>query len=183
MENFKKNYISLLYLISFIWLVFLIDLLIPFNLNSWGILPREISGLRGIICSPFLHVNLQHIISNTVPILIFGMLVIWYYRKNAFKVFAFSILISGSLVWVFARKSLHIGASSLIYALFTFLIFAGIYQRKIGGIIISIIVGVMYSGLIWGVLPTQTYISWEGHLSGAIAGFILSRILYKKAKS
>lgn len=163
-----------------IWAVFAVNLLLPLDLNRFGIYPRSIRGLWGIAFSPFLHANIFHILSNSVPFLILGSMLFIFYTKYAMRVFVYSILISGTLVWIFARPAIHIGMSGVIYAFATFLIFAGFYKRKIASILISILVIVLYGGLIWGLFPNNFYVSWEGHLSGAVAGYILASTYYKK---
>jgi membrane associated rhomboid family serine protease len=175
----KKIEPVLIILVIF-WAVFAVNFILPIDLNRFGIYPRNIRGLWGIVFSPFLHANIFHIISNSVPFLVLGSMLFLFYTKNALRVFVYSIIISGVLVWIFARPAIHIGMSGVIYAMATFLIFAGFYKRKIASILISILVIVLYGGLIWGLFPNNFYVSWEGHLGGAIAGFILAQSFYKK---
>lgn len=163
-----------------IWAIFALNFILPVDLNKFGIYPRTIHGLWGIIFSPFLHANIFHIISNSIPFLVLGSMLFLFYTKYALRVFIYSIIISGTLVWVFARPAIHIGMSGVIYAFATFLIFAGFYKKKIASILISILVIVLYGGLIWGLFPNNFYVSWEGHISGAIAGYILASAYYKK---
>lgn len=137
-------------------------------------MPRSKEGIIGIITSPFLHANTLHIVSNTVPLAVLTFLTLLFYRRIAFSVIVFSIVLSGLLVWVLARPAIHIGASSLIYALASFLIFMGLFRRSFVSLIIAAGVGFLYGGLIWGVFPTNPYISWEGHLFGAFAGGVLA---------
>lgn len=168
-------------LIFAMWFIWAVNLIIPVNLNMFGIKPRSISGLIGIICSPFLHANLAHILSNTIPLLFLGSVTIMFYRKLALDVFILGSLIGGILVWIFARNAIHIGASGLIYSLASFLIFFGIFKKNIKSVLISILIIFTYGGLVWGVLPLIKGVSWEGHLFGAIAGFIIA-YLYKNKK-
>ena len=166
---------NILIFIAIIWVVFLIDLLIPFiDLDQYGIIPRQINGLLGIITAPFLHANLLHIVSNTVPLIILLFILFKFYEKQAFLVVILSILIGGSLVWLFGRNAIHIGASGLIYSLAAYIITFGFLQKRILNIVISIIIIFLYEGLIWGILPTKFYVSWEGHLFGAVAGVFLA---------
>lgn len=175
----KKLKPLFIFIIS-LWIIWLIDLILPVDLNSLGIKPRSISGLIGIICSPFLHGNLAHLISNTIPLLVLGSVTILFYEKQALKVFVMGAIIGGLLVWLFGRSAIHIGASGLIYALASFLIFYGMFKKDFKSILISILVILTYGGLIWGVLPTVRGVSWEGHLFGAVAGFIIANLMNRK---
>ncbi len=178
MDKLKPVFI----IIVLVWMVFLVDLIFPYEFNKFGIIPRKLIGLRGVLCAPFLHANLSHILSNSLPFLVLGTVTHLYYSKNALMVFIFSVIISGLLVWLFARPSIHVGMSGVIYAYASFLIFAGFYTRKFWGIVISVLVVVLYGSLVWGLLPRNPYISWEGHLAGAIAGYLLAFAFYRKTK-
>ncbi|MGB5988259.1 MAG: rhomboid family intramembrane serine protease [Marinifilaceae bacterium] len=167
-------------LIGIVWAVFIINSITPFyNFNHLGIIPRTVRGLAGIICSPFLHASLSHIISNTIPLFVLTFLLFSFYKKYALEVFAILILLSGSLVWLFARSACHIGASGLIYALAAFIVTSGFYSRNIRTSILSIVVIFVYGGLIFGIFPTRFNVSWEGHLFGAISGIFVSYQLFK----
>jgi len=163
-----------------VWLVFILDIIIPIDFNNYGILPRTIQGLVGIPLSPFLHAGLFHIISNTIPLFILLFLLFTFYKKESLPVIVLIILIGGILVWIFGRKSYHIGASGLIYGLFSFLVVSGFLRKNIKTIIVSIIVIFLYGGLIYGIFPQQSHISWEAHLFGAIAGIICSYLFKTK---
>lgn len=167
-------------LVVFIWAVFLIEFAFSLNFAKFGIAPRNLVGLRGILLAPFIHGNIYHIISNTLPLAVLGSILFIFYTKNAYQILLFSILLSGVGVWIFARPSFHIGISGVIYALATFIIFAGFYKKQFLSIIISIVVVIAYGGLIWGLLPGKVDVSFEGHLAGAISGVILAGAYYKK---
>jgi membrane associated rhomboid family serine protease len=169
-----------IYMFVLVWGVFILNKVLPYDLNIFGIIPRKLIGLRGIVCSPFLHANTAHIISNSLPFLILGSVLFIYYPKNALKVLFLSIGISGALVWVFARPNIHIGLSSVIYAFASFLIIAGFYRKNFWSVLIAIAVIIFYGGLIWGILPTNHFISWEGHLSGVLAGIYCGANYYKE---
>ena len=170
------------YFIVVLYAIHIIDMVLPFDLGAFGIRPRSISGLRGVVLSPFLHGSWQHIVSNTVPLFVLMALTFSFYPKIAIRVVVFNILISGILTWIIGRSAIHIGASGLIYALASFLVVYGFFKKRILPLLVSIGVAFLYGGLIWGMLPTVAhYISWEGHLSGAIAGAIVAYILRDKA--
>jgi len=157
-------------MLFFMWLLFFIEMKFDIDLSVFGILPRELIGLIGIVLSPLLHGSIVHIISNTLPLLFLGTSLYYFYGRIAKKVFVMCYLLTGLMVWLFARTSFHIGASGLIYGIASFLFFSGIVRTEFKSTIISIAVAVAYGGLIWGVLPTIHGISWESHLFGALVG-------------
>lgn len=161
------------------WLVFLWEQYFQVSLNSYGILPRDFIGLRGVLFSPFIHGDLSHIINNTYPVLILGTAIFYFYRKSAKFVFLYSFIMTGVWVWAMARSSFHIGASGLIYAWGAFTFLSGVLNRNKRMMGLSLLIVFLYGSMIWGVLPLEEGISWESHLFGAIAGFILA-IVFRK---
>lgn len=167
-------------LVVIIWAVFLVELTFQVDLSVYGIVPLNITGLRGIIFAPFLHGNIYHLTSNTIPLAILGSVLFLFYYKRAYHVLIGSILLTGMAVWIFGRPNIHIGISGVIYAFATFLVFAGFYRRKFWDVVISIAVIIVYGGLIWGLFPGKFYISYESHIAGALSGILLARMYYKK---
>lgn len=154
-----------------------------FNVNYYGIAPREISHLPGIIFGPFLHGDWSHLVSNFFPFVIFSSLIGLHSLKRFWLVFVLSILMTGSLVWVFARGgSIHIGMSGVVYSMWGYLIVYGLMQKHFRDIVISILVLILYGGLVFGVLPKSPNISYESHLFGAIAGGFIGYFLSKPKK-
>jgi membrane associated rhomboid family serine protease len=176
----KKFYLPIYFLIA-VWSVFIIDFFLPIRLNQYGIYPRHVNGLIGILFCPFLHANLHHVICNSLPLFVLLSITTYFFRKNNLTiVFSISIL-GGLLVWVFGRSSYHVGASLLVFGLASFIIFFGIFEKKILPIILSIIVFCLYgTSLLIGLLPIFPGVSWEGHLCGLIAGIIVAKQLAKK---
>lgn len=162
-----------------LWGIFFIDAVIPYDFCQWGIQPRSARGLVGIFTSPFLHGSLKHIASNSVPVFVLLMTLVTFYRQRAAVAVIGIAVIGGGLVWLLGRSASHVGISGLIYGLTTFLIAAGIFQKKFKSIVISIVVVVVYGGIMWGVMPGQYWISWEGHLFGAVAGVMMAYVLFK----
>lgn len=169
----KKNLISSLAFIGIIWAVYLINLplaLADFDLNRYGLEPRTLHGLIGIFTMPFLHSGLNHLLGNTVPLVVL-LLMLAFTRPNPKRVIICLTVMSGIMLWVLGRHKVHVGASGLIYALAAYLMAAGFYERKIASAITAVLVVVLYGGtLFWGLFPIAAEVSWEGHLLGAVAG-------------
>lgn len=168
-----------------IWLLEIIDLFVLGSaLNRYGIRPRNLSGLRGILFAPFLHGGLGHLMANTIPFLVLGWFVMLREISDFFLVSLITIVASGLGVWLFgSANSIHIGASGLIFGYFGFLLSRGYFERSATGIAFSLLVGVLYGSLIWGVLPIRSGISWEGHLFGFLGGVLAARLLARRKKS
>ena len=165
-----------------IWFVFWIDIKFDFDFVQNGIYPRTFSGLQGILFSPFIHADIEHLYNNSLPLFALLAALQFFYRKQLVKVLVFGIALSGAITWVIARNSYHIGASGLIYVLFSFIFFKGIQTKHIRLVALSLAVIVVYGGLVWYIFPTpevlgKNSISWEGHLSGLLTGFVLTLIL------
>ena len=137
-----------------------------------GIYPRTLAGLPGIIFSPFIHAGTDHLLSNTLPLLVVGSGTIYFYRAIAYRVVGLIWLFSGFWIWLAARQSYHIGASGLIYGLVCFLFFSGIIRKDTRLMAVSLLVTFLYGSMVWGILPIDQSVSWEAHLFGSIAGII-----------
>ena len=162
-------------LLILMWSVFFFENSFNIDLTSHGILPRTVSGLQGVIFSPFLHGNLNHIANNSFPLFILTTALIYFYRDVSLKILFYGILLSGLITWVIGRESYHIGASSLIYVLVSFIFFKGLMTQYYRLMALSLTVVIIYGGLIWYVFPeVDKQISWEGHLAGLITGFFFS---------
>lgn len=155
-----------------IWLVFLLDQFLP--LEHLGLVPRTFRGIPGIVASTFLHKNLAHIVANSVPLVIFLMLLAGS-RSDSATVVSGIILIGGVLLWVFGRDARHIGASGLLFGLITFMLVSGVLERRWQAMIVALVVAVLYGTTLFsGVMPFQPGVSWEGHLFGAVAGVVMA---------
>jgi len=161
------------------WMVYLISLSLNLDLSRMGILPRDMIGILGIISGPVVHANFSHLLSNTMPLLILGWAIFFFYPKVSYKSFIVIYVLTGLFVWLFARQVYHIGASGIVYGFVSFLFFSGIFRRDNKSIAIALIVTFLYGGIVWGVLPGQKGISWESHLFGGIAGIITAFIFRK----
>lgn len=161
------------------WLVFLLAAVGGMDLHALGILPRTFAGLLGVFTSPFVHSNLNHIGSNTVPLLVVGTGLFYFYKEIAWRVLGMIYLFTGFWVWLAARPSFHIGASGLIYGLVCFTFFSGLIRRDNSLLAISLLVTFLYGSMVWGILPVDQTVSWESHLFGSAAG-IFAAIYFRK---
>ncbi|RPE00265.1 rhomboid family intramembrane serine protease [Aureibaculum marinum] len=168
-----------LYFVLSLWIVFWIEGTYNLYLTKYGLYPHTIKGLRGIVFSPFLHSGIKHLFNNSIPLFILMTALFYFYRKIAFKVLIYGVLLSGLLTWVIGRPSYHIGASGVVYLLFSFVLFSGMIRKYYRLIAVSLIVIFLYGSMIWYILPIKEGISWEGHLSGFLVGLLLA-IIYRK---
>jgi membrane associated rhomboid family serine protease len=180
--NFKQQIKWVVIVLAVVSVIEIINFLTGRMLNQLGNIPRYVPGLKGIIFGPFLHGSLQHFFSNIIPLGIFTYLMLQYGTKRYLLVTLWIVLLSGLLVWLFGRSASHIGASGLIYGYFGYLVVAGFLSKRFKLLAISLLVAFFYGGLIFGVMPTTPFVSWESHLFGFIAGIIAARLWAKPTK-
>ena len=166
--------------IVILWLVKLFEFEFQLDFSAWGVFPLSEKGLRGILFSPLIHANFEHLIANTLPTFILTFSLFFFYRKSAYTIFVLIYLLSGFFVWIGGREALHIGVSGVIYGLAAFLFLSGIISQNIRLLTISMIVALIYGGMFWGIFPVKPDISWESHLWGGVSGFGLA-LLYRKS--
>ncbi|KGF73226.1 peptidase S54 [Neosynechococcus sphagnicola sy1] len=164
--------------VAVFWGLEVVDTVLRGSLDRFGIVPRSLTGLRGILFAPFLHLGFSHVIANTIPFLILGWLVMLRRRSDFWIVSLVTMVVSGLGVWLTAPAgSVTVGASGLIFGYLGFLLLRGYFERSWSALFLAVVVGVVYGGLIWGVLPGQPGISWQGHLFGFIGGAIAAWLL------
>lgn len=159
------------------WLVYWIEIKFVLHFNTWGVYPRTLKGLRGVLFSPFIHSDLKHLFNNTVPMFVLTMALVYFYHNVKWRVFFLGFVITGVFTWILGRPANHIGASGLIYMLTAFLFFKGVFSKQYQLTALAFVVVFLYGSLVWYAFPgMDPKISWEGHLSGFIAGFLLSLV-------
>jgi membrane associated rhomboid family serine protease len=156
------------------WLAKTVEYFLPTNFKPFGLYPRTIEGLKGIICSPFIHEDFKHLTGNTLPFFLLSTAIFYFYRKQSHRIILYLWFLTETAVWLGARSAIHIGASGLVYAFASFLFFSGILSKERRLIAISLLVIFLYGGMIWGIFPESPFISWESHLFGTVSGFIIS---------
>ena len=177
----RKDVIGIAWLLVALWVAFAIDLFLP--LEQFGLRPRSLTGLPGIVAMPFVHINLSHIVSNTVPLTVLLALVA-FGRYHTARTVAYIVVVGGVLLWCFGRDANHVGASGLVFGLATFLVAGGYLANSASALIISVVTLVLYgSSILMGVLPLQVGVSWDGHLSGAVAGILVATVLRSATRS
>ena len=161
------------------WLVFWYQIRVDYGIKAYGIRPQKLEGLLGIFTGPFLHGDINHLYNNSIPLFVLSLALFYFYKKIAWKVILYGILLSGFLTWVIGSNGNHIGASGLIYVLVSFIFFKGIFANHYRLIALSLIVIFLYGSMIWYVFPIKSGMSWEGHLGGLITGFVFALIFRK----
>ena len=178
---------SLYILVGFIGVILVVELLnglFDHSLSAYGIVPRTTSGLIGIPFSPFLHGSFLHVQSNAVGLLALGTLAVIRSGSRFPWVCLIVILVGGAGVWLVARQASHVGASGLVFGLFGYLVAKGVIDRNIlSALVAAVVAGVFGWVILSGIVPTQTYVSWEGHLCGLAAGVVAAIITKERAAS
>ncbi|MDD7917289.1 rhomboid family intramembrane serine protease [Actinomycetospora callitridis] len=167
--------------VALLWVLEILDRTVfvaidpPQGLDDDGIIPRSVEGLGGILWAPFLHGGFEHLASNTVPLLVFGFLVLAGGLGQFLAVTAVIWVVSGVGTWLIGSPGSTIGASGIIFGWFAFLLVRGFFARSVGQIVLAVVLFLIYGSLLLGVLPSNPGISWQAHLCGAIGGIIAAR--------
>jgi membrane associated rhomboid family serine protease len=171
MRAFFWRATALVVFVALLWVVHVVNWIIGYGFNpAFGLIPRHVSGLDGVIAMPLLHGNFAHLMANTPPLIVMGVLLVATTTRALLAVNAVVIGLGGGLVWLFGSSAIHIGASGLVFGWFGFLVVRGLVDRSPITLGAALLVGVLYGSILWGVLPGQPGVSWEAHLFGAIAG-------------
>jgi membrane associated rhomboid family serine protease len=162
--------------VGILWMIHIVKTLGHFQWGRFGIYPREVDGIAGIFLAPLIHGDFQHLLSNSVPLFFMTALILFFYPRVANISLGLLYVITGLLVWLFARQVYHIGASGVVYAMVSFVFWNGVFRRNLRSIVLALVIIVMYSGYFAGIVPGEEGISWESHLLGAITGILISFI-------
>ena len=182
MSEEKKRFVySLVFpglFLLLLWVVKFFEISMEISLVEGGVYPRKGSGLQGILFSPLIHSDWKHLINNSMPAFLLSLALFYFYRDIAYKIWFLIYLIGGILLWSVGRQAYHIGASGLIYGLASFLLLSGLIRRVRSLIAISLLVVFWYGSMVWGLLPIDFEVSFEGHITGAVSGVILA-VIYR----
>ena len=176
-ELFFHSILKSVIIVSLLWVVFLMNDIFGLHWNDYGLAPRELRGLFGIFTMPFLHGDLSHLFSNSVPLLVLLFSVFYFFDRKAVLILMMTWFMSGILTWVIGIEGVHIGASGIVYALAFFLVTISILKQETKLMAYSLIIIFLYGSIVWGFFPQlfpDKHISWEGHLAGAITGIALA---------
>lgn len=159
--------------VALLWVLELIDTLLRHRLDAYGVRPLEIDGLAGIVTAPLLHSGWSHLVANTVPLLVLGFVLLLSGVREWLRVTAIVWVVGGLGTWLIGGvHTNHIGASGLVFGWLAFLVVRGFFTRHPGQVVVGVVVLLAYGGILWGVLPTQSGVSWQGHLCGALGGVL-----------
>jgi membrane associated rhomboid family serine protease len=176
-QKFKTQATILGGLVGTMWAVMIVNTVLDGQLDQFGIAPHDMVGLRGILFAPFLHGDFGHLISNTMPFIVLGWLVMLAETTDILVVTGLSMLIGGVGTWLFGSVGTnHIGASGVVFGFLGYLLMRGYFDRKISSILISLFVFSIYGTVLFGILPGKAGISWEGHLFGFLGGVLTARL-------
>ncbi len=171
MRAFLRRATALAAFIALLWAVQVVNWITGYGLNpTFGLIPRYLGGLDGVIAMPLLHGSFGHLMANTLPLLVMGGLLVATTTRALLPINAVVIGIGGGLVWLFGSSAIHVGASGLVFGWFGFLVVRGLVDRSPITLGAALVVGVLYGSILRGVLPGQPGVSWEAHLFSAIAG-------------
>ncbi len=162
--------------VALLWVVLAFNWALDLDMQRYGVRPRDARGLIGILVAPLLHGDFAHLLSNSLPLLVLGTVMLHLYPTAAVRVFAAVYLVPGIAVWLFGRDSVHIGASGIAYGLVAYILVAGLLRRDRRAIAASLLVCFMYGALVWGVLPIEPGASWETHLAGSLTGIVCALV-------
>jgi membrane associated rhomboid family serine protease len=167
--------------VAVLWFLEIIDaLFLRGALDGFGIAPRTLTSLPAVLVAPFLHAGFGHLMANTIPFVVLGWMVMWRRTSDLFVVFLASAIASGLGVWLFGgAHTLHLGLSGVIFGFFGFLLARGYYERSAGAIGVALAAFLLYGGILWGVLPLQQGVSWQGHLFGFVGGVVTAYVMVR----
>lgn len=178
--NFRLALAMTLAFVGLLWLIQLSNWALDLGPGDLGVRPRELGGAVGILFAPLLHAGFEHLVSNSLPLIVSGTALLYLYPHCAAWVLPMVYFGPGVAVWVFGRSSMHLGASGLVYGLVSFILVSGLIRRDRRAVAASLLICFMYGTLVWGIFPIETGVSWETHLAAAVIGVMLAIALRRR---
>lgn len=178
-RNFMLALQAALGFTGLLWFILISDVYLGLGLSRFCLRPGATDGLIGILTTPLLHGDTEHLFSNTAPLIVSLTAMLYIYPNSAVRVMPMVWLGSGVLAWFIGRPNLHVGASGFVYGLLAFIFVSGLFRQDLRSIGVSLMVWFLYGSMIWGILPIRPHMSWELHLAGAILGVMMA-ILYRR---
>ena len=172
--NFRLALKIALGFVALIWLIDIVNWALALELQRFGVRPRQLAGLPGILLAPLLHGGPVHLVANSLPLLVLGTGVLYLYPNSALTVLPAVYLGPGIAVWLFGAGGVHVGSSGLVYGLASYVFVAGVIRLDRRAIAAALLVSFLYGSLVWGVLPIQPGVSWQTHLAAALIGLALA---------
>lgn len=169
-----------LLVVFLMWFVYWLEIRFGYNFTNYGVYPRTVSGLKGVLFSPFIHGDTKHLFNNSVPVFVFLTMLFYFYEKISFPVLVYGSVLTGLLTWCIGKEAYHIGMSGVVYLLFSFIFFSGVFRKYFRLIAVSFIVIFLYGSMFWYIFPVEKGVSWEGHLSGLLTGLFFAVLFRKK---
>jgi len=183
-KDWQEKIKILLAIVALMWAIEIVSSLLGQPFNRFGIRPRSLSGLSGIVFAPILHKSIAHLASNTIPFLVLGFFVMLKGLPQFVKTTAIVWLIGGLGIWLIGGvNTVHLGASIIIFGYLGYLLALAYFERSLSTLLVAIVVGVLYGTMIFGVLPIAKGVSWQGHLFGLLGGVLAAQLASKNKEA
>jgi len=177
-ERARRGAEAVLVLLGVMWAVQLVNSLDSYRLDSNGIVPRQLDGLRGVVLSPFLHASWGHLIGNTIPFVVLGLMIAVSGPGRVLVVTAIVGLVAGLGTWLTSPSgSDTVGASGLVFGYAAYLVARGFFNRRVTEIAVGAVVALLFGAALLASLVPHSGVSWEDHAFGAIGGLLAARLL------
>lgn len=176
-SRLRRAFLLAVLFTAILWAIKSIEILLGLDLVQYGLYPRRVGGLVGIITAPLIHGSVSHLFSNTAALVILGTALLYGYPRSTRIVIPVLYLGTGLGVWLFARSAYHIGASGLTFGALFFIFTIGVLRWDKRAIVLAMVVFFLYGSMIWGIFPGRPGISFESHLCGAVIGVALAILL------
>jgi membrane associated rhomboid family serine protease len=178
--NFRLAASLSLAFVALLWVLHLANWALGVDAAPFGVRPRTVEGLIGILFAPLTHASFEHLVANSLPLAVLGTAMLHLYPRASPVVLPWVYLVPGVAVWLAGRDAIHVGASGLVYGLTAYVFLAGLLRRDRRAIAASLVIAFLYGSAVWGVMPLKRFDSWETHLAAALVGAALAVLLRQR---